>query len=72
MNDNDRRAERARLALEAHADDNDLPLDFEPEDRLSDLLTDLRHWAHEDRIDFNLAIRRSQENFNQEHQEALQ
>lgn len=53
---------KATVALQAHSDENDLPLDFEPNDRLADLLTDLWHWADAEGIDYNLAHRRAQEN----------
>ena len=57
--ENLRRAERARVAVEAYAREQGYPEEEEAETRLSDLLTDLRHLAVRTGVDFESCARLS-------------
>lgn len=49
------RAERAESAVNAYKDGEGLS----PEECMTDLFTDLRHWARQNRLDFDKAVDRS-------------
>lgn len=66
MTDHDRRILAAIAAVKMHQVVNDDSKSEPTEETLTDLLTDLRHWAKEQDVSFDICLRTSNEHFKYE------